>query len=434
MNDHNISEKLVYLRKRASTFLLKNPNVVKPIVPAEVNKLIYELHIHQIELEMQNEELRKTQLALETSRNRYLDLYNFSPVGYFILNKNGIIDEVNVAGENLFGTEKHLLLKNRFLHFVSPQDQDEFHRFRQLILKSKTQRTCELTLIKKNNNPFVAQLIGIAVPPDTENNIQLRLALTDITEQRETQKKIRQRELELAHVSRLNTIGEMATGIAHELNQPLTAIVQYTGGCLARLRKQKISPDIFKMMERVMTQAERAGSIIHQLKAFLKKEQLQTTTFNINTIILHTLDLMEYEIKNTKIKVQLELAGSLPIIKGDQIQLQQVILNIAHNAVEAMQGFDIKQPKLYIQTHQINTNNIEIIIADTGHGIPSSQLQQIFDPFFTTKPKGMGMGLAIAYSIVEAHGGKIFVISKPGIGARFYVHLPITEKQSDTYV
>ena len=426
MKKRNVSAKPAnILRKRAETVLIKSTRTTKAISQVDGDKLMYELQVHQIELEMQNEELRNTQLALEESRNRYVDLYDFAPVGYFILDKGGVIEEVNLAGAQLLGIERRYLVNRSFFHFISRDSQDTFYRHRQSVVKAGTQQTCEVKLVQRDGTLFYAQLISVAVQHSAKNYGQFRISITDISQRRAAEARIRQREVELAHFSRLHTMGEMVSGIAHELNQPLTAIVHYIGGCITRLYKTHSAPEIINVMERVMLQAEQAGAIIHRLKAFLKKETVPPTILDINTIIRSTLDLMEYEIKHAQIKIQLGLSDVLPAIKGDPIQLQQVILNIVHNAIEAMQTTPTKPPQLNIQTYQMTPDKVEIMIADNGQGISDNQINHIFDPFFSTKAAGMGMGLAIVRSILESHGGNISVMSNAVIGTRFHLTLPV---------
>lgn len=391
----------------------------------DVNKLIHELQTYQVELEMQNDELRNVHLELEESRNRYIDLFDFAPIGYFILDETRIIKEVNLAGANFLDMQRHYLLQKEFSCFISVEDREIYHEYCKELFSSQARKMCELRLIKKNGEKFYAQLTGIVLQSDYNDCKQFYVAVVDITQHRQNEERIRQRELELAHFSRLNTMGEMVSGIAHELNQPLTAIVQYSGGCLTRLRNENVSLEIITIMERVIIQAERAGAIIHRLKNFLKKQDLQTEKIDINTLIRSTLDLLEHEIKKANINVTLELDDLLPAIQGDPIQLQQAILNIIHNAVEAMQASDAWPKTINIHTRQPSQENLEVNIADSGCGIPDDKRAQIFEPFFTTKIAGMGMGLTIARSIIEKHSGSIFVDSGLSIGTRFHILLPI---------
>lgn len=425
----NSERLLVDLRKYAEQLLLSNPDVAKPITVNNIQELIYELNVHHIELEMQNDELIKAQFILEESRNRYADLYDFAPVGYFTLDGMGVIKEVNLAGAKLLNIERRHLIGNSFFRFVDKECQHEFYQYCENVFKTNIKQECELKLVSDGGAHLHVQLISAVIQNVLEQHRQLQVSVIDNTLRYEAEKRIRQRELELAHFARLNIVGEMVSGLAHELNQPLTAIVHYTGGCLARLTDKKIDPEIKEMMQRVMKQAERVGGIVHRLKAFLRKEPINKTVLDINAVVSSCVDLMEYQVKHTAVKVQFGLENTLPNIKGDSIQLEQVILNITNNAIEAMQSIDNKTVKLLsIITRRSLPNDVEIIIANNGPVIPSEWLEHIFEPFFTMKEKGMGIGLSIARSIIEEHGGRISVFSNSSMGTRFHIILPINSE------
>lgn len=238
-------------------------------------------------------------------------------------------------------------------------------------------------------------------------------------------KKTQQHQQELAHFSRLNTAGELASGIAHELNQPLSAIVQYTGGCLERLKKESTPKEIIEVMEKVIIQAERAGAIIHKLKDFLRKGNLNKTLINTNETIQESLTLIDIELTKNNVDVICDFEKNLPQIYADSIQIQQVILNIVNNAIDAMDDKDLKQ--LTLQTSLVEDRLINITISDTGTGIAEENIEQVFSPFFTTKKEGMGMGLSISKSIIEAHQGKMSVRSILGEGTQFCIALPFSQ-------
>jgi len=242
-------------------------------------------------------------------------------------------------------------------------------------------------------------------------------------------KEIQRNQLQLAHYSRLTTAGEMASAYAHELNQPLSAIIQYIGGCLEHLKKGSISDDVITAMEAAIEQAQRAGAIIHSLKDFLGKRQINKELINVNNTIGKSIKLFEAEIARHHILLDLKLTENLPFIYADQIQIEQVILNIAYNAIEAMKDHLSKQKQLTFQTSVDLNQSIQIIIADTGPGITAEVMQEIFNPFFTTKLEGMGMGLAISRSIIEAHQGKITVGSSMQTGTYFCISLPQATQQ-----
>lgn len=245
---------------------------------------------------------------------------------------------------------------------------------------------------------------------------------------RHAEETSRQHQLQLAHFSRLKTMGELASGMAHELNQPLAAIVNYAGGCIERLQNEQVAPQITEAIQRINTQAERAGAIIHRLKDFLKKGDVTSDSIDVNEAIRGVLKLIELELKHDEIDVQLKLTENLPPADIDKTHFEQVVMNIAQNAIDAMrEGQEEGLKVLTIETAKAQTHGgeVEIRINDTGPGITKEVIDKLFDPFFTTKKNGMGMGLSIVSSIVENHGGRIQAHSDLGRGAEFRLFLPI---------
>jgi C4-dicarboxylate-specific signal transduction histidine kinase len=202
---------------------------------------------------------------------------------------------------------------------------------------------------------------------------------------------------------------EMASGIAHEISQPLAAIINYTRGCVRHLQNNAHDQDEIKnFMQKAVNQAERAGEIVQRLKNFFCKGQLVKTSCKVNNVIRETIGLIKHELTISKTKVELELDKTLPFIFIDKIQMQQVLLNLMQNAIEAMQESVIKEKRIYIQTKTIS-KMIEITLKDTGPGFSKEIINKAFMPFFTTKAHGRGMGLAICRSIIEAHGGQFTI-------------------------
>ncbi|UTH73502.1 ATP-binding protein [Chromobacterium sp. IIBBL 290-4] len=235
--------------------------------------------------------------------------------------------------------------------------------------------------------------------------------------------RLRQHEMELARVARINTMGEMASGIAHEINQPLSAIMSYCQAGLSLLDEDELDT---AMLRRALTssvnQADRAGRIIHRLRDFVTRKNHQLSAVQLNQTVHNALSLLDYELQDHEIHIEQNFAPELPLVYADTIQLEQVVLNLARNAVEAMEQ---TRPwgRLNLTTRQ-QGDRVQLIISDNGSGIPPDKLDRIFDPFFSTKPNGMGLGLAICQTAVEAFGGRLTAGNKPGSGAEFIIDLP----------
>ncbi len=239
----------------------------------------------------------------------------------------------------------------------------------------------------------------------------------DITERFQAEENARTLQTELAHVARLSTMGEMAAGFAHELNQPLTAIQNYASGCVRRLQAGvKDSDELIRAMTSTAKQAQRAGEIIRRIRWFIRRDEPELTPIDINAVIREAIDLMENEAHHAGVAIQLDLAADIPWARADTIQVQQIVINLVRNAIEAMVLESLGPRELRIQTRAISDEQIEITIRDTGPGIPAEIRDLMFDPFFTTKSDGMGMGLAICRSIIERHGGKIYLGTEEGAG------------------
>ncbi len=248
----------------------------------------------------------------------------------------------------------------------------------------------------------------------------------DITERRQAEEEARQHQADLVHVSRLCTMGEMAAGLAHELNQPLAAIVSYTQGCVRRLGTGPINAEeLLEAMRQVTNQAQRAGEIIRRLRNFVSKGEPQRTFVDANAMVREVLSMAKMDIRKHQVKVKLQLAENLPTVHADIIQIEQVILNLVRNGMEAMTGNDDNDRELLVSTYLNSTAEVETAISDRGEGLPMGDSEQVFDAFFTTKKEGMGMGLAISRSIIEAHGGRLWAKANPERGTTFFFTLPI---------
>ncbi|MFO7593164.1 MAG: PhnD/SsuA/transferrin family substrate-binding protein [Pseudomonadota bacterium] len=248
----------------------------------------------------------------------------------------------------------------------------------------------------------------------------------DITERKKAEDEARQHQMELAHVSRLSTMGEMASGIAHELNQPLSAISNYTHGSIRMLKsgREGIRQELIDVMERVASQAERAGEIIRQLRRFIRKEEPERKGVDINQLIHELVTFLRPELQKAHIDLQLQLDWELPLLWGHDIQLEQVLLNLTRNAIEAMLEVPRASRRLLIRT-SVRQGEVEVLVADSGQGIDEKMRESIFEPFVTTKAQGMGLGLSISRAIVEGHGGSLILDPATERGTRLRIILPI---------
>ncbi|NQV98199.1 MAG: hypothetical protein HQ483_00740 [Rhodospirillales bacterium] len=250
-----------------------------------------------------------------------------------------------------------------------------------------------------------------------------------IAERRRAEGEAHELQTELAHVHRLSTMGEMATGLAHELNQPLAAITSYAQGCVQRMRLRKTKPDeMIDIMNKISLEAKRAASIIHRLRSLARKRAPRQVRINVNAAIREIAGLLEAEAHRHHVRIALDLSNPLPKVMADTIEIQQIVLNLMRNGMEAMEE-DVSAPRdLTIRTERKENNFIKVAVQDSGHGIPPEILERIFDPFYTTKLSGLGLGLSICRSIVEGHGGRLWATSDADTRTTFFFTLPIAEE------
>lgn len=256
----------------------------------------------------------------------------------------------------------------------------------------------------------------------------------DISARKQAAEEARQHQNELAHVARLSTMGEMASGIAHELNQPLSAISNYTRGSIRMLKSggEDNRSQLIEVMERVARQAERAGEIIRQLRRLVRKEDPERKAVDVNQLINNLVRFLQPELRREKVQLALQLENGLPDLWAHDIQLEQVLLNLTRNAMEAMRDVAPEQRRLLIHSSRAD-REIRILVQDSGHGIDAALQQRLFDPFVTTKAQGMGLGLSISRGIIEAHGGRLLLENENGQGAALIIYLPIEDAKAHDY-
>ena len=247
----------------------------------------------------------------------------------------------------------------------------------------------------------------------------------DIIEHKRAEEALHKAQAELAHVTRVATLGEMSASIAHEVNQPLAAVVTNANACLRWLARQ--SPDLDEARQavgRIIKDGNRASEVIGRVRALVKKSPPQKDWLNINDTVLEVIALTRSEMHMNRVSLQTQLADNLPAVRADRIQLQQVILNLIINGIEAMNRSNEASRELRVSTERGGSSGVLIAVRDSGVGLNPENLEHLFDPFYTTKPDGMGMGLAISRSIIEAHGGRLWATLNAPRGAVFQFTLP----------
>jgi signal transduction histidine kinase len=277
------------------------------------------------------------------------------------------------------------------------------------------------------------------VPPDeflgtNQTAREVERLLTNIREREHVENALREQlaerrraEEELARISRVTTLGEITASIAHEINQPLGAIANNASACLRWLGANNVD-EARQSAELIRADGHRAGEIINRIRSFAKKAPPQKEPLDINQTIDEVIELVRSEAQRNRVSIQTQLATKLPLIFGDRIQLQQVILNLMMNAIEAMAEISGNQRELLILSENDQSSRVRIALRDSGAGLNPESLNDIFTPFYTTKPEGVGMGLAICRSIVDGHGGRLWATANDDRGATFQFTLPTGEE------
>lgn len=360
------------------------------------------------------------------------------PDAIITIDERGAIESFSSAAERLFGYSADEIV-GRNVNILMPSPYHERHDGD----LARYTATGERRIIgigrvvvgkRKDGNTFPMELaVGEAIIGGTRLFTGF---VRDITERQENQKRLQELQAELTHVCRLNAMGQMGAALAHELNQPLTAIVNYMQACRRLLQTQigTIPPRVDEAIEKAAAQAARAGEIIRRLRQFVGKGENERRLEDLNNVVEEASALALVGAKQQGVRVMVELAPDLPRIALDRVQIQQVVLNLVRNAIEAMSAAEDRQ--LTIGTRKDANQGIgylaEVKISDTGSGLAPAVLGQLFQPFVTTKAGGMGVGLSICRSIVDAHGGRIWAEPNASGGTSFTFTLPMTATDETT--
>ena len=383
-----------------------------------------------------NRELERAKLKLEKQREQIL---NSVADGIYGVDLQGNTTFVNRAMEKITGW--------RAVQMIGRNQHEILHHTRSDGSPHPTRECPVYQTFRDNQSRFVNDDVfwksdGTSIPVEYSSTpirdeqgdvVGSMVVFRDISARKQAEEEARQHQMELAHVARLNTMGEMASGIAHEINQPLTAIATNSQACIRLLESGPLDRErCADIMERIAVQAEHAGEIIRQLRQFIRKEQPQRSPVHLNRIIRDVAVLFAPEARKAGVILRLELEDPGDKILGQPIQIEQVILNLARNAIEAMVDTPVQQRRLTIGAARRARDTVEVCVQDTGPGLSEHLINTLFNPFVTTKPQGMGLGLSISLGIIEAHQGSLFVDSQPDQGARFRFILPIyREKRND---
>ena len=369
-------------------------------------------------------ERKAAEIALRESELRWRSIVDTVPDAIIVIDSTGSVESFSPAAERLFGyAAKDVIGRN--VKMLMPQPYRDAHDgYLSRYMRTRERRIIGIGRIvvgqRKSGETFPMELaVGEFASPS--GNFFTGF-VRDLTERQEAERRIEDLQTELLHASRLSVMGQMASTMAHELNQPLTAVTNYLEAGRHLISLGRAEPErIADLMEKAVAQAQRAGEVIRQLRQFVSKGETERSSQSLNQLVEEALALGLVGARQSGVRVSLELDHALPSVVVDPVQIQQVVLNLVRNAVEAME--EVERRELMIAT-RITGELIEASVADTGPGIAPELADRLFQPFVTTKKTGMGLGLSICREIVEAHHGHLTVAPRPGGGTVFSLTLP----------
>jgi signal transduction histidine kinase len=334
------------------------------------------------------------------------------------------VTDVNDATVKLFRAQSKDELLGSLNAIVTPETLETFAGELLAIAEERSSFAAETT-VQTLEGGKRAILFTIIFPPQPAELDRVLVTMMDITERKRTEEALHTAQLELAHVNRVATMGQLTASIAHEVNQPITGVVTNAQAALRWLGTTP--PDLGEAREalvRIVMDGRRAGDVIGRIRALVKKVPPHKTWFDLNEAALDVIALTRSEVLKRGVSLQTDFARGLPSVEGDRVQLQQVILNLILNAVEAMSGVDAGARELRISTGRDAAGGVLVTVRDTGLGLEPQAFDRVFEAFYTTKPNGMGMGLAICRSIIEAHEGQLWACANEPQGTVFQFTLP----------
>ena len=368
----------------------------------------------------------KTEEELRGSEERFrLLIEGVRDYAILSLTPTGYITSWNVGAEHIKGYQADEIIGQHFSRFYTEEDLERGRPQRALVTAMDEGRSeDEGWRVRKDGSRFWANVVITPLRDQEGKLIGFSKITRDLSERKQAENVVQAARSELARMARVTTVGELTASVAHEINQPLAAIVNNANACTRMLANQ--SPDIEELREAIADIAQsvtRASEIVSHTRAFFKKTTQDKAQIDLNQIIHEVLSLTAAEAEKNHVAVQTELATGLPPVLGARVELQQVVLNLVMNGIEAMTSVK-EERKLHISSQPQEPGKVLVTVQDSGGGLDPQHAVHIFDSFFTTKPEGMGMGLPISRSIVEAHGGQLKLVPMPRPGATFQFTLP----------
>jgi PAS domain S-box-containing protein len=373
------------------------------------------------ELKQENHDRKKAEEALRASEERWSKLAENASAGIALMAPDGRFIAANLALQEMLGYTEHEL-QALTVSNISHEEDRAATEARVAEAKEGQRRfyRVEKRFVRKDGSVMWADVSSVFVPASGSSSAFFSAVIVDRTERRLVEERLRKAQTELAHVSRLTTMGELAACIVHEVNQPLTGVITNANTSLRWLAGS--TPDLAEAraaISRIVRDGNRATDVILRLRSLFKKASSAREQLDINEAIQEVVILTQSEVRSHKVALRTELAVDLHPVTGDRVQLQQVIVNLILNGIEAMSTVGDRERTLLIRTQPGEGSEVRVTVRDSGIGFDPQSAERIFDAFHTTKAGGLGMGLSISRSIVESHGGRLWATLNDGPGAAF---------------
>ena len=405
----SFEDKFAELRRQAEAQLPSPAVPLERLSREQVEYLVHELQVHQIELEMQNEQLRQAQLELEVARDQYADLYDFAPMGYITLNEQGVILVANLTAANLLGVERARLIHQPLGRFIVKEDQDAVYLFQRRLFQTCEAQASEARLLRPDGSYFHARLVAI-VQCAGESPV-CRITISDITEHKLAEQYVLRTE-------RVAAMGQLATLLADEIKNPLFALRL---GMDLVLNDSADSAQRQAFLELCNQEIDRLIAATNNVLNFARPERMVQEPLMVNRLVVDTLTLVDKLVRQANIQVTTELPQGLPPIQAAPDEIVQILINLLLNAIEAMpNGGWIR---IAAEAEQ---DAVRLTLAHQGPAISSENLKHVFEPSFTSTPLGAGLGLSVSRSIVRRLGGDLTVENlSDEEGIAYTLRLPI---------
>ena len=379
-------------------------------------------------------ESKRAEKTLEKEREFLRQVIDIDPNFIFAKDRKGRFTLVNQAVADAYGTTVEDLIGKTDADFNPNRDEVEsFHRMDLEVIDTLKERFIpEEHLTDAQGNVRWLQTVKRPIIDKDGSANQILGSSTDITQRKQAESDLQHNRQELAHLTRISTMGELAASLAHELNQPLTAILS---NAQAAQRFMTANPadleEVREILKDIVQDDSRASEVIQRMRALVKKEDVAFVPLDLGEVIRDVARLVHSDAALLNVHIALELNFGLPSVRGDRVQLQQVVLNLMLNAFDAMKDCPVNERRVVLQAEEDGARMTRVAVRDRGLGVRNEKLEEIFQPFYTTKRDGLGMGLSISRSIIQDHGGRLWVENNSDRGATFYFTVPMGEKEND---